>query len=861
MKTNFKMAKRIISIVLVLLMVLSIVPLNVGAFTLDFDSLGTHTGSGNNPPTDTATDGIVWEITGTSGDAKCGYTEHKHTNVCYRTTTYCAHNINGIHEDDVCYTIPAISDCVPCLNSSCTQEHRSGVGIVSVFNNNGVRTLKIADTSYPFLIETEKVLGKAIIQKFNSEQPNCTNFDIANNYRNMNWHINRTLICTHVCGEKCYDSSMVVCSYPVHTHKSSCYSNVTWTKYADTNNDGIADKNQKITVNWETNGGALSEGFSNPYTTTASSMSWTIMSGDLFAPTKAGYTFTGWYADEELTTTIKQKYLFAPVGEYTFYAGWALNVPVVSVEQNGHTLIGSCSHELSNVTLSYEWYKDGEKLENDSTTLKFNEVGSYTFKVTASDGAYTSTSSVDVDVTEEYFVDRVINWIIDGEVYATTEQPVGNVFVLPEAPTKESDVSCISYTFDGWYTALEGGEKVTAGTNYNVSDKTTYYAHFIKNVHHDKNKPYKNGFCENGCIQPAEDSDNDGYYEIGNAGQLFWFEQNINNGTLAKNTNAILTKNIDLENRDWTPICSTNLYYDTTTYADKGYTGTFDGNNKTISNMKITGSSTDDLSFGLVGTLSGTVKNVGIKNFNYTGAGKDSRVGAVVGQMLNGAVVENCAGVEVNINTLVNTTNGVAGGIAGCNYAGTIKNCLAYNITISAGRTGGIVSDNCGDISSTDRMGTLINCYTNNTVIRHADKAGNESNCAVKSVAQFASGEVAYLLQGEQTDKIWGLNIGVDEYPVLGGDKVYYGYETCTSTGKAYSNNICFDEVPVHNHKLGDVDFDGSVSVRDASTISKYLVGLVDLTSCQLSTADANGDGQVNISDATHIQKMIVGLV
>ncbi len=71
MKTNFKMAKRIISIVLVLLMVLSIVPLNVGAFTLDFDSLGTHTGSGNNPPTDTATDGIVWEITGTSGDAKC----------------------------------------------------------------------------------------------------------------------------------------------------------------------------------------------------------------------------------------------------------------------------------------------------------------------------------------------------------------------------------------------------------------------------------------------------------------------------------------------------------------------------------------------------------------------------------------------------------------------------------------------------------------------------------------------------------------------------------------------------------------------------------------------------------------------
>lgn len=96
---------------------------------------------------------------------------------------------------------------------------------------------------------------------------------------------------------------------------------------------------------------------------------------------------------------------------------------------------------------------------------------------------------------------------------------------------------------------------------------------------------YVNGFCttytENGCTntnhtdcngyQPATDSNSDGVYEIGNAGQLYWFADKVNNeNSTYGNANAILTNNIKINDnvlvngelnsanasdfRKWTPI-------------------------------------------------------------------------------------------------------------------------------------------------------------------------------------------------------------------------------------------------------------------------------------------------------------------
>ena len=96
---------------------------------------------------------------------------------------------------------------------------------------------------------------------------------------------------------------------------------------------------------------------------------------------------------------------------------------------------------------------------------------------------------------------------------------------------------------------------------------------------------YTNGFCntytegiecsEHGAdcngYQPATDENNDGVYEIGNAGQLYWFADKVNNeNSTYGNANAILTNNIKINDnvlvngelnsanasdfRKWTPI-------------------------------------------------------------------------------------------------------------------------------------------------------------------------------------------------------------------------------------------------------------------------------------------------------------------
>ena len=68
----------------------------------------------------------------------------------------------------------------------------------------------------------------------------------------------------------------------------------------------------------------------------------------------------------------------------------------------------------------------------------------------------------------------------------------------------------------------------------------------------------KNGFCFYcGGYQPAVKNES-GVYEIGNAGQLYWFAQLVNIGhhdvQQDKSAKAVLTADIDLEGRVWYPI-------------------------------------------------------------------------------------------------------------------------------------------------------------------------------------------------------------------------------------------------------------------------------------------------------------------
>ena len=353
---------------------------------------------------------------------------------------------------------------------------------------------------------------------------------------------------------------------------------------------------------------------------------------------------------------------------------------------------------------------------------------------------------------------------------------------------------------------------------------------------------YENGFAVdsdgNSSYQPAvlttDKYDMDGndskdeVYEISNAGQLYWFAGLVN-GTLSgvtQNTsaNAILTANITVNENlldslqydtegnvsngsdfiSWTPIA--DCMEDHTTQ----YSGTFDGNNKTVSGLYLNGNSAR---IGLFGSseADGNIKNVGVVDSYFKG---DDFVGGVCGR--NDGTITNCYNAG---NLTAIESSAAIGGICGHN-PGTIANC--YNTgTVTATGLGASVGGVCGCSTA-----PISNCYNTGTVTATSSSAdisgicgynfGPITNCYYladiedenggKTAAQFASGEIAYLLsQGCSTGEddntvtydgsIWGQTIGTDIYPTLGGAKVYKNatYKGCEGkpgdvVSYAYSN-------------------------------------------------------------------------
>lgn len=64
-----------------------------------------------------------------------------------------------------------------------------------------------------------------------------------------------------------------------------------------------------------------------------------------------------------------------------------------------------------------------------------------------------------------------------------------------------------------------------------------------------------------------------------------------------------------------------------------------------------------------------------------------------------------------------------------------------------------------------------------------------------------------------------------------------------------------------YDYMIGDVNFDGSIDIVDATEIQKHIVNINALSDEQLAVADVNGDGNINVIDATQIQKYIANLI
>ena len=303
-------------------------------------------------------------------------------------------------------------------------------------------------------------------------------------------------------------------------------------------------------------------------------------------------------------------------------------------------------------------------------------------------------------------------------------------------------------------------------------------------------------------------------YQITSAAELYWFAGLVN-GTLTdvtKNSSACaklmndITVNNNLLDRityktdddgnltnevanggnfiSWTPIGAAN----------NGYQGTFDGNGKTISGLFFNDSQKSHV--GLFDNIyMATIRNVGVVDSYFFG---EHYVGGVCAFGVDGTITGS-------YNTGVVSGEGCVGGVCGTGSSVTITD--SYNTGSVSG------NDDVRGVFGYGENCTINNCYylkAEGTDLGGINGADVEGQAEGKTAAQFASGEVAYLLQDGQKvgedgtiPQVWGQNIDNDgekqSFPVFSNAKVYKPSES-SPCKVGYTNNA----EGLKEHDFGD---------------------------------------------------------
>ncbi len=180
------------------------------------------------------------------------------------------------------------------------------------------------------------------------------------------------------------------------------------------------------------------------------------------------YTFAGWAltADGEIVTDFTIK------ADTTFYAVYTPSTRKYTVKfMDGE-------NQLSSVDVDY----DAQATKPADPTKAADAKYTYTFAGWAltADGDAVTDFKVTGDVTYYAVYTSVVNkydvkFMLDGEQVGDTQNiDYDTAPTMPETPTKAATAE-YTYTFAGWYTAAEGGEKVE---DFTVKGNATYYGRF-----------------------------------------------------------------------------------------------------------------------------------------------------------------------------------------------------------------------------------------------------------------------------------------------------------------------------------------------------------------------------------------------
>ena len=253
------------------------------------------------------------------------------------------------------------------------------------------------------------------------------------------------------------------------------------------------------------------------------------------------------------------------------------------------------------------------------------------------------------------------------------------------------------------YTALVAPQSVATGTTF-ITCKFTNGKVFVYKMQSDTHWQAGEEYTYTVSLAAAKDpgytvSEDGKTYEVYNAEGLKNIAELVNEEWKI-GINITLTDNIDLTDIDWTPIGKDD---------NKAYTGTFDGNGKTITGLTVTGSYKYAGLFGDIDE-NGTVKNVVLEGVQITSDNSSGYAGGVAGD--SWGTIENCS-----VSGSVSGTT-FAGGVVGSQWGGSITGCNSSATVKGVIFAGGIAGE-------TNSGASLTGCYATGDVTVENDGTNN----------------------------------------------------------------------------------------------------------------------------------------
>ncbi len=326
--------------------------------------------------------------------------------------------------------------------------------------------------------------------------------------------------------------------------------------------------------------------------------------------------------------------------------------------------------------------------------------------------------------------------------------------------------------------------------------------------------------------------------------------QSVNDGNAYESYTIKLTKNLDLNGIEWTPIGTKGT--------SNVFKGTFDGDGRTIKNLKI--SSGDCVAFF------GAVENATVKNLTVEGNVNGKNAAGIVARVVGGATIENC----VNRAT-INASDKAAGivmyaqGSSSSNQYGplssdcVIKNCKNYGAVnankIAAGGIYGWSGDESGKLKITDcenngvvtatntaqaggiagncRVITVENCANNGTVTSAANAGGIVGKNDTKASTIASCKNTATVVGAEyKTGGIAGTFIGEIKNSSTTGNDVLVG-----TLGTTTTKDVNTIEMAAKT-KIKISAFEGNISLKNVE---------IDVVNVFVGT----GNREINLSNAS----------